>query len=83
MRNGTNIATTRRRAPNRMTGKAQIGDFLRRVNADNIGLAIDDSRAAFRVTAVLGNDKRVIENVIIQTQASKITRQTDVEAWDQ
>jgi hypothetical protein len=61
MRNGTNIATTRRRAPNRMTGKAQIGDFLRRVNADNIGLAIDDSRAAFRVTAVLGNDKRVIE----------------------
>lgn len=78
----------RLRVPNRITGKAQIGDFLRRIKAANIGLAIDDEvigdgRAASRLTAVLGNYKRVIENVIIQTQASKIVRQTAVEAWDQ
>ncbi len=75
------------RAPNRMVGKAQIGDFLRRVKASNIGLSIRDEviadgRDAFRVTAVLGNDKRVIENVIVQIERGKITRQADVEAWD-
>ncbi len=76
------------RAPNRMIGKAQIGDFLRRVKASNIGLSISDEviadgRAAFRVTAALANDKRVIENVIVHIERGKITRQTDVEAWDQ
>jgi ketosteroid isomerase-like protein len=75
------------RAPNRMVGKAQIGDFLRRVKASNIGLSISDEvigdgRAAFRVTAALANDKCVIENVIIHIERGKITRQTDVEAWD-
>ena len=74
-------------APNRMLGKGQIGDFLRRVKASNIKLSIGDevigdTRAAFCVTVVMASGKRVIENVIVHLDGGKITRQTDVEAWD-
>ncbi len=76
------------RTPHRMAGRAQIGDFLRRVKASNVKLSIGDEvigdgRFAFRVTAVLGSDRRIIENVIVHVEGGKITRQTDVEAWDQ
>ncbi len=75
------------RAPNRMVGRQQIGDFLRRVKASKLKLSIDDDvigegRAAFCVTVVLESGKRVIENVIVHLKDGKITRQTDVEAWD-
>jgi ketosteroid isomerase-like protein len=75
------------RAPNRMVGKAQIGDFLRRVKGSNVTLAISDevigdTRAAFCLTVVMASGKRIIENIIVHFDSGKITRQTDVEAWD-
>ena len=75
------------RAPNRMVGKQQIGDFLRRVKASNVKLSIGDevigdTRAAFCVTVVMASGKRIIENIIVHLDGGKITRQTDVEAWD-
>ena len=75
------------RAPNRMVGKQQIGDFLRRVKASNVKLSIGDevvgdTRAAFCLTVVMASGKRIIENIIIHIDGGKITRETDVEAWD-
>jgi hypothetical protein len=75
------------RAPNRMIGKSQIGVFLQRVKKINIQLSISDEvlgeqRAAFCVRCKLQDGKEIIENVIIHIKGEKITRQTDVEAWD-
>jgi len=70
-----------------MAGKAQIGDFLRRVKGSNVTLAISDevigdTCAAFCLTVAMASGKRIIENIIIHFDGGKITRQTDVEAWD-
>jgi hypothetical protein len=73
--------------PNRMQGHGEIGAFLTRVCGSPIGLSLSDvvtgpDRAAFRVTCTFPNGKQIIENVIISHSGGKITRQTDVEAWD-
>lgn len=75
------------RAPNRMVGKAEIGDFLRRVKGSNVHLTISDEvlgekRSAFCLTVDLQSGKRIIENIIIHHRDGKIFRQVDVEAWD-
>jgi ketosteroid isomerase-like protein len=75
------------RAPHRMAGRKQIADFLSRVKASNVLLAIEDevigsSRAAFRVWCTLADGRRIVEHVIIEFSEGKITRQVDVEAWD-
>jgi len=74
-------------SPRRMTGKAQIEEFLADVKASNITLKIEDevvgpTRAAFCVWCLLPGGKRVVENVIIHFSGGKITKQVDVEAWD-
>ena len=75
------------KAPNRMVGTQQIGDFLRRVSTTDIVLAITDEvlgqeRAAFCVTCAFPDGNKIIENVIVHLQDGKIVRQVDVEAWD-
>lgn len=75
------------RAPSRVAGARQIGEFLRRVRATKVKIAIHDevlghTRAAFSATCTLPSGDRVIENVIIHYRDGKIARQVDVEAWD-
>ena len=75
------------RAPNRMIGKKEIGDFLRRVKSSNVRLSISDEvigpeRAAFCLIVELSSGKRIIEHIIIHIVDSKIIREVDVEAWD-
>lgn len=75
------------RAPSRVVGSRQIGDFLRRIQATKVRISIADevlgpTRAAFCVTCTLPDGNRVIENVIIHHREGKIARQVDVEAWD-
>ena len=75
------------RSPNVMRGEAAIGEFVRGIAAAGIGLAIerevvDDCRAAYMLTATLGDGRIVIENVILDHRDGLITRQIDVEAWD-
>ena len=76
------------RAPNRMVGQSEIKDFLNRIKASNVSIAITDeilgpTRAAFCVTCTLSDGvRRIIEHVIIHYSHGRITRQTDVEAWD-
>ncbi len=75
------------RAPHRMVGKQQIADFLRAVAAENIAIELSDEvlsgdLAAFRVTGTFPDGRRIIEHVIVELRAGKITRQVDVEAWD-
>ena len=75
------------RAPNVMQGRAAIAEFLHRVKAGNVKLAISDeaigpARAAFCVTCMLADGRRIIEHVIIHFAHAKITKQVDVEAWD-
>ena len=76
------------RAPNRMVGKQQIADFLKWVCNANFGISIADEvvaadRVAFSVDCTFPDGKRVFEHVIAQIEDGKITRQVDVEAWDE
>jgi ketosteroid isomerase-like protein len=75
------------RAPNRMIGKQEIGDFLARVQASGVTLTLEDevvgpNRAAFCVWVTFPDGSRIIENIIIHFEDGRITRQVDVEAWD-
>ena len=76
------------RAPNRMVGQSQIKDFLNRIKASHVSIAIANevlgpTRAAFCVTCTLSDGvRRIIEHVIIHHSNGRITRQVDVEAWD-
>jgi hypothetical protein len=76
------------KSPNVMRGKVEISAFLKRVKASNLILELSDevlgpTRAAFRVNCTLpGNDRRIIENVIVQFKDGRIVQQVDVEAWD-
>jgi ketosteroid isomerase-like protein len=75
------------RAPNVMRGDASIREFVQGIANAGIQLIIerevvDDVRAAYMLTATLGDGRRVIENVILDHDGGRITRQIDVEAWD-
>jgi ketosteroid isomerase-like protein len=75
------------RTPNRVLGKAAIGELLRHLSAIDMALAVSNEviacdRAAFRVDVTLGDGKQIIEHVIIEVADGKIVRQVDVEAWD-
>jgi hypothetical protein len=75
------------RAPNRMTGKKDIGTFLGRVKGSNVQLKITDeiigdTRAAFCVIVTMASGKRIIEHIIVHFARGKIMKQVDVEAWD-
>jgi ketosteroid isomerase-like protein len=74
-------------APNRMTGKQQIADFLTRVCSADFGITIADEviaadRVAFSVDCSFPNGKRIFEHVIAQIEDGKNIRQVDAEAWD-
>lgn len=76
------------RAPNRMVGKAQIADFLARVCGADFGITIADEvigadRIAFSVDCAFPDGKRIFEHVIARIEDGKISRQVDVEAWDE
>jgi ketosteroid isomerase-like protein len=76
------------RAPNRMIGRQQIADFLARVCSTDFAITIADEviaadRVAFSVDCTFPDEKRVFEHVIAQIEDGKITRQVDVEAWDE
>ncbi len=76
------------RAPNRMISKQQIADFLAWVCSTDFGITIADeviatNRVAFSVDCTFLDGKRVFEHVIAQIGDGKITRQVDVEAWDE
>jgi len=75
------------RAPRRLVGRKEIGDFLGRVTASNVKLTVEGEivgpdRAAFRVWCELPDGRRIIEQVFIYFTAGRIARQIDVEAWD-
>lgn len=75
------------RNPHVLTGREQIGAFLKRMKASEVHLSIRDEvlnsqRSAFCVICTLPNGCRVIEHVIIHHPDGKIVRQVDVEAWD-
>ncbi len=75
------------RSPNVMRGRAAIGRFIEEVAASRIELAVSnevlgESRAAFTITVVRADGRRIIENVIIDHRDGRIVRQLEVEAWD-
>jgi ketosteroid isomerase-like protein len=75
------------RAANRMIGKQQIADFLRRVCSADFDITIADevvtaNRIAFSVDCAFPDGKHVFEHVIVSVEDGKIVRQVDVEAWD-
>jgi hypothetical protein len=76
------------RAPHRMSGREEIGRFLRAVKASDVTLEISDevlgpTRAAFCVVCTLPDGvRRIIEHVIVHHEGGVIRRQVDVEAWD-
>ena len=75
--------------PHRMIGKASIASFLRSVTANNYltlrlsDEVLSDKRIAFRVTCSFPDGRQIIENVIADIQDGQISRQVDVEAWDE
>jgi ketosteroid isomerase-like protein len=73
--------------PNRMQGRAAIGDFIGKVVSWPIALTIEDpviegDRIAFRAWVDRPDGKRIIEHVMLETREGLIQRQIDVEAWD-
>jgi hypothetical protein len=75
------------RDPNRMVGKEQISDLVRRVCGYDLGITIADEviapeRIAFSIDVALPDGKRIFEHTIIWVEDGKIIRQVDVEAWD-
>jgi ketosteroid isomerase-like protein len=75
------------RAPNRMVGKHQIANFLRRVCSADLEITIADEvitpyRVAFSVDCAFPDGKHVFEHVIARIEDGNIVRQVDVEAWD-
>lgn len=75
------------RAPHVMRGRTAIAAHLRAIAAADLTIAISNEvpgteRAAFTATIELAGGRRIIENVILELDAGRIARQTDVEAWD-
>jgi len=76
------------RSPRRLSGRAEIKAFLSRVATSGVELRVSDEvvgpdRAAFCLWCTLGDDRRIIEHIIIHFHDAQITRQVDVESWDQ
>jgi hypothetical protein len=75
------------RAPFITFGAREIAEFIGRIAAGKLSLAIEDvvlgpERAAFRVWCTLADSRRIVEHVIICHAQGRITRRVDVEAWD-
>jgi ketosteroid isomerase-like protein len=75
------------RAPNVMSGRAQIGSFMQRVAELALTLELTDEvigaeRIAFACTVTFDNGDRIIEHVIAHLRGGVIVRHVDVEAWD-
>ncbi len=76
------------RAPNRTVAKQRIAGFLARVCGVDLGITVADEvigadRVAFGVERAFPDGKRVFEHVIARVEDGRITRQVDVEAWDE
>ena len=68
-------------------GRTAIGRYLEEIAASQIQLAISnevlgESRAAFTITVVRADGRRIVENVIVDHRDGRIVRQHEVEAWD-
>jgi hypothetical protein len=75
------------RAPNVMSGRAQIGAFLARVAGLPLTIELSDEvigeeRIAFACIVTLDNGDRIIEHVIAHLRDGLIARHVEVEAWD-
>ncbi len=75
------------RDPHVMRGRREIGDFLREVCADDLTLEfgnelLDGRRAAYTLTCVLPDGRRIVENAILEHRDGLIVTLVEVEAWD-
>ena len=75
------------RAPDVTRGRAAIGRYIEEIAASRIALAISNEvlgehRAAFTITVLRADGRRIIENVIVDHRDGRIVRQLEVEAWD-
>lgn len=75
------------RDPHVMRGREEIGDFLREVCADDLRLefgneVLDERRAAYTLTCVLPDGRRIVENTILEHRDGLIVWLDEVEAWD-
>jgi hypothetical protein len=75
------------RSPNVVRGRTAIGRYLEEIAASQIRLAISnevlgESRAAFTITVIRADGRRIVENVIVDHRDGRIVRQHEVEAWD-
>lgn len=74
--------------PNVMRGKDAIDSFLKSVCAQPFTIRFDDEivagdRAAFRFIVTFPDGKQIYEHALLDTEGGKVTRQVEVEAWDQ
>ena len=70
-----------------MRGRDAIGEFLREVAGSPLDIVLEnvvvgDGRAAFTCVVTFSDNRRIIENTIIDFSEHGVTRQIDVEAWD-
>ena len=75
------------RDPHVMRGCAEIGDYLSEVCTDDLTLefgneVLDERRAAYTLTCVLPDGRRIVENTILEHRDGLIVWLVEVEAWD-
>ena len=75
------------RSPRRMSGRAQIAEFLAGVAASDEKLVVADEvvgadRVAFCIWCSLPDGRLTIEHAILHLRDGKISRHIEVEAWD-
>ncbi len=74
--------------PNVMRGRDAIASFLQSICAQPFTIYFDDEilagdRAAFRFIVTFPDGKQIYEHALLDTRGGKVTRQVEVEAWDQ
>ena len=75
------------RAPHIMRGREAIAAFLRDVAGSPLEIVLENEvvgaeRAAFTCVVTFADNRRIIENTIVDFGEHGVTRQIDVEAWD-
>ena len=75
------------RAPHIMRGREGIGEFLRDVADSPLEIVLEnvvvgDGHAAFTCVVTFSDNRRIIENTIVDFGERGVTHQIDVEAWD-
>jgi hypothetical protein len=75
------------RNPHVMRGREAIGAFVHDVAGSPLEIelhseVVGDARAAFTCVVTFGDNRRIVENTIIDFDERGVTRQVDVEARD-